>query len=284
MRWLLFFLLVLGMAYACLLLGRWQWHRLESTKADNAVIRANEHAPPAPVDQVLRRGVDPSSSDQYRVVRATGTYDVGHTIIVRYQTRDGSPGVDVVVPLVTSSGTALLVDRGWFGTSNQGTSSPSQVPAPPAGTVTITGWVRENGGGSSATVVDASTRSISSDQIAPAIGIPLYGGFVDLRSESPAPTRHLGQNGLPGLSNGPHFFYALQWWFFGILAIFGFVYLAWEEATGRAELRRQQQPAKRQQPGIPSQRPEHASVDGQHGAGDEGRSRAEQERRGAAEL
>ncbi len=34
---------------------------------------------------------------------------------------------------------------------------------------------------------------------------------------------------LPELGNGPHFFYGLQWWFFGVLAVFGFCYLAWDE-------------------------------------------------------
>ena len=29
--------------------------------------------------------------------------------------------------------------------------------------------------------------------------------------------------------DGPHFFYGLQWWFFGVLAIFGFFYLAYDE-------------------------------------------------------
>ncbi len=34
---------------------------------------------------------------------------------------------------------------------------------------------------------------------------------------------------LPDLGNGPHFFYGLQWWFFGVLAVFGFFYLAYDE-------------------------------------------------------
>ena len=34
---------------------------------------------------------------------------------------------------------------------------------------------------------------------------------------------------LPELNNGPHFFYGLQWWFFGVLAIFGFFYLLYDE-------------------------------------------------------
>jgi cytochrome oxidase assembly protein ShyY1 len=283
-RWLLFLLIVLLLAYVCLLLGRWQWHRLESKKAGNAVIRTNEKAAPTPVDQVLARGRAPSDRDQYKMVSATGRYDVAHTIVIRYQTRSGSPGVDVVVPLVTSSGTALLVDRGWFGTSNQGQTDASQVPPPPQGKVTVTGWVRQDAGGSSAQVVNASARAISSAQIQPAIGIPVYGGFVQLLTESPRPATPLTPPDPPDLSNGPHFFYALQWWFFGILALFGFGYLAWEEATGRADLRRAHQPARKTTPGPPSERPHDPAVDGQHGPADERRGRAEQERSGTAEL
>jgi cytochrome oxidase assembly protein ShyY1 len=286
-RWLLFLLIVLMLAYACVLLGRWQWHRLESKKAGNAIIRTNQKAAPAPVDQVLARGQAPSDQDQYAVVSATGRYDVAHTIVVRYQTHNGSPGVDVVVPLVTPSGTALLVDRGWFATPNQGQTDASQVPPPPAGNVTVTGWVRQDAGGSSAQVVDASTRAISSTQIQPAIGIPVYGGFVQLLTESPKPATPLTPPDPPDLTNGPHFFYALQWWFFGILALFGFGYLAWEEATGRADLRRAQQPAKKRPTGTPvavSEDAQQPTVDRQHGAADERRRGAEQERRGTAEL
>jgi cytochrome oxidase assembly protein ShyY1 len=242
---------------------------------------------------VLQRGSGPPDTDSYKVVSATGTYDPAKTVIVRYQTNnEGQPGADAVVPLVTSSGTALLVDRGWFSTSNQGSIDAAEVPAPPSGTVTVTGYVRQDAGGGSTQVVDASTRSISSGAIGPAVGIPVYGGWVDLKSESPAASVPLEPAGLPDLSNGPHFFYALQWWFFGILALFGFGYLAWEEATGRADLRRAQQPAKKTtQPRQPapagatrSEGAGHPAVDGQHGAADERGCGAEQERRGPAEL
>jgi cytochrome oxidase assembly protein ShyY1 len=285
-RWVLLLLTVLVLGYACLLLGRWQWHRLEGKKTGNAIIRANQRESPRPVDEVLRRDVQPSSADQYAVVSATGTYDASQTIIIRYQTRDAASGVDVVVPLVTASGTALLVDRGWFQTSNQGLTDASQVPAPPSGKVTVTGWVRQDAGGSAAEVVDNSARAISSTQIEPAIGVPVYGGFVQLLTESPRPTTPLRDADPPDLSNGPHFFYALQWWFFGILAIFGYVYLAWEELTGRAELRRTPQPARKSGPGAPgaSERAHDPAVDGEHGTTDEGRGRAQQERRGTAEL
>jgi len=279
-RWLLFLAAVLLLAYACLLLGRWQWHRLESRKTNNQIIRTNQDAPPQPVEQVLREGRNPDPTQQYAVVSATGTYDVARTVIIRYQTDDhGRSGVDVVVPLVTPSGTALLVDRGWLATANQGQTDPSQVPPPPSGTVTVTGSVRRDADGSSAQVVDGSARAVSSARIQPAIGIPVYGGFVDLKTETPAATTPLELAEPPDLGNGPHFFYALQWWFFGVLALFGFGYLAWEEATGRAQRRRDQQPAGKAGPRPPrtnlapagpaSPRPSPASVDREHDAGEE---------------
>jgi cytochrome oxidase assembly protein ShyY1 len=147
---------------------------------------------------------------------------------VRYRSRDGASGIDVVVPLVTEDGTSLLVDRGWLEARPDGTDR-SGIPDPPAGEVTVTGWVRADGSGDSTAVSDRSTRAISSEEIGEALGRPVYGGFVELRTEDGQPAEGLAQVELPELDNGPHFFYGLQWWFFGVLAVFGFCYLAWDE-------------------------------------------------------
>ena len=136
-----------------------------------------------------------------------------------------------MVPLQTADGPALLVDRGWLATANSG-AVPDDVPAPPAGEVTITAYVRKDATGDSARVFDPSTRAISSEQIGPAIGREVYGGFVDLETEDPAPRTPLAKPELPDLSSGPHFFYGLQWWFFGLMPVFGFVYLAYVESRG----------------------------------------------------
>jgi cytochrome oxidase assembly protein ShyY1 len=230
-RWIAFLLVVVVLAYATWWLGEWQFGRLEDRKRDNAVIERNEAVAPAAVDDVLAvgRAVDPE--DEWRLVTASGTYLTDETIIVRYRTRDGSSGVDVVVPLQTDSGAALLVDRGWLATENNG-PPPDEVPAPPAGTVSVTGYVRVDATGDSTKVTDGSTRSISSAQIGPAIGRETYGGFVELASEDPSPDTPLEPAELPELNNGPHFFYGLQWWFFGLLAVFGFCYLAYDEWRG----------------------------------------------------
>jgi cytochrome oxidase assembly protein ShyY1 len=190
-----------------------------------------------------------------------GTWDNRHSVVLKYQTRDSAAGVDVVTPLVTASGPALLVDRGWMGTENSGATRP-KLPAVTDGQVTVTGWVRRDATGSATKVSELSTRAISSQQLAPVMPYPLYRGFVDLAAESPSPAKALEPVELPDdTSNGPHFFYGLQWWFFGALAIFGFCYLAWDEVRQRRAKRRV---------GGRSERPEHAAVHGQHRPGDEG--------------
>lgn len=227
-RWALLALAIAVVAYATWWLGEWQFDRLEDRRDSNAVIRVNEEREPAPVEDVLAPGAEVAQDDEWRMVTATGEYAVDDTVVVRYRTRDGAPGVDIVVPLVTDDGTALLVDRGWLATPAAGTA-PESVPEPPAGEVTVTGYARADGEGSSTGVVDQQTRAVNSTNIGEALGREVYGGFVELRSEDPAPATPLEPEELPELDDGPHFFYGLQWWFFGLLAIGGFGYLAYDE-------------------------------------------------------
>lgn len=217
------------LAYAAWWLGEWQFGRLEDRKASNAIIRTNEAREPAPVDAVLTRGEPVAEAQEWRLVTATGTYDAANTVIVRYRSGpSGTTGVDVVVPLVTSSGNALVVDRGFVAIDTR-SAEAADIPPAPTGEVTVTGWVRVDGTGSSTQVDDLSTRAIDSQRIGDAIGQPTYGGFVDLASEDPPADNPLVTTELPELDNGPHFFYGLQWWFFGLLALFGFGYLAYDE-------------------------------------------------------
>lgn len=230
-RWLGFALAVVALAWVAWRLGEWQFGRLEERRDRNAAIERHEQAGPVPVTEVMAVGEPVAAADQWRVVEARGTYAAEDTVIVRYRTRDGAPGVDVVVPLELADGSSVLVDRGWYATGNSGVSS-TDVPAPPAGEVTVTGRARRDATGDSARVADGSTRAISSVEIGEALGREVLGGFVDAVTESPEAAEPLEPAEPPELDDGPHFYYGLQWWFFGALAIFGFVYLVLDEYRG----------------------------------------------------
>ncbi|WP_370289518.1 SURF1 family protein [Nocardioides sp.] len=247
-RWVLFFFAVLLIGYGTWWLGEWQFGRLADRRERNAIVETNEKQQPVPVGDVLGVGKPVAERDEWRLVSAEGEYDVARTVVVRYRTRDGAPGVEVVVPFVTEGGETFLVDRGWFGTDDP-EIGPDKIPAPPSGEVTMTGWVRDNGTGESTAVdSDRSTRAIASGPIGRAIDRELLNGFVALRSESPEPATALEPVELPDLGEGPHFFYGLQWWFFGLLATFGFGYLAWDERQNgpRKERVAAREPSERQ--------------------------------------
>jgi cytochrome oxidase assembly protein ShyY1 len=227
-RWVLLALVVVLLSTLAWQLGQWQFRRLEDRQERNATTLRNEGAEPVPVTDVLAVGRPVAPADEWRLVTATGDYAVDDTVIVRYRTRDGESGVDVVVPLVLPDGTAVLVDRGWLLSDNNATSTPD-VPSPPPSPVTVTGWVRADADGDSTRVTDQSTRAISSVAISEALDRPLLGGFLDLTAEDPEPSTPLLAAEPPDLGNGPHFFYGLQWWFFALLAVGGYVYLAYDE-------------------------------------------------------
>ncbi|MFE7226594.1 SURF1 family protein [Nocardioides sp. NPDC057577] len=230
-RWAGFTVFVLILAYGTWWLGQWQFDRLEDRKTSNQIVRTNEHAEASPVSDVLAPGREVSEEDEWRRVTATGTYAVDDTIVWRYRTPDDAKGVDIVVPLVLADGSAVLVDRGWLQTESQ--DEFEDLPAPPSGEVTITGWVRADGTGDSTDVAQVdgyhATRALSSTQVAKVVDEPLLTGWLHLDTESPEPATQLRPADLPELDNGPHFFYGLQWWFFGILAIAGFFYLMYDE-------------------------------------------------------
>ena len=254
-RWILFALVVAGLAWGATLLGQWQFHRLDERRAHNRLIAANLDQPPVGIDTLMDVGKPVPREHEWREVVVHGSWDDRHTIVVKYQTRDGAPGVDVVTPLVTGDGAAVLVDRGWLGTQANGGTRPD-LPAATSGQVTVTGWVRRDGFGGSTRISDLATRAVSIRSAAEVLPYELYGGFLDLHTETPPPAEPLGPTELPDdTSEGPHFFYGVQWWFFGVLAVTGFGYLAYDEWRRAREDR--------------SEGPQHATVDGQHHTGHE---------------
>ena len=222
MRWLALVLFVAFLGVVFVNLGEWQLRRLHERRANNQITRINEAAPIAGFDQVFTHPI--TVADEWRRVRITGTFDASHQYVIRYRNNGNDDGYEVVTPLRTDSGKTVLIDRG-FVVLMDGTRIPDKAPAPPSGRVTIIGRVRQSEPGwDSATVpVDGHARLINSDKIGADLKMPIVNGYVDTLSMTPKDTITTEPIQLPELDDGPHFWYAVQWFMFTGIGALGVV-------------------------------------------------------------
>jgi cytochrome oxidase assembly protein ShyY1 len=235
LRWalLIIFVAVLGVVFVNL--GEWQLDRLAQRKERNATTIINEQKPVQPYEQVFTRPV--TDADQWQRVEARGTFDAQHQFVVRYRSNGDAEGYEVVTPLRTASG-AVLVDRGFI-PLQRGTQIPSVAPAPPTGEVTVVGHVRrdEKGRRAATTPVGNQMRLINSQAVAATLPYPIATGYIGLLTVQPEQQGGFQPIKLPELSEGPHFWYALQWFMFTAVAAAGIVVFIRGDLRARREER-----------------------------------------------
>lgn len=124
---------IVVMAAVCVRLGFWQLSRWEAKKSENT--RRAEAMAAAPVDagsDLLGADAPPALK-----VRVQGSFDETRQILLAARTRDGSPGVHVVTPLLFEDGAgAVLVNRGWLYAGDAATARPLDHREPGPRTVT----------------------------------------------------------------------------------------------------------------------------------------------------
>jgi cytochrome oxidase assembly protein ShyY1 len=237
-RWIALILAVIVLVTVFVQLAGWQFRRNSERSAANHLIERNLTAPERPAGEVLQVGKDLDPEQQWSPLTASGTYDQEHQLLVRYRHLGGEPGFEVLTPLVTEQGTALLVDRGWVSAPG-GTAELPDVPAPPSGQVTVTGRVlpSEHGPAGQVRPETGQVRFINVGTIAKSLPYPVYGSYVQLTASVPptSPTtsgtdRHLTLLPPPEQDAGPFLSYGIQWWLFSIMAIGGLIFLAYDEA------------------------------------------------------
>ena len=220
-RWtlLVVFVAVLGTVFVNL--GEWQLDRLDQRQQRNRDTLANEANPVVPFEQVFTRPI--AESDQWQRVEARGTFDPDHQYVLRYRSNGGANGYEVVTPLRTPAGT-VLVDRGFVRLA-KGEPIPAAAPPPPGGEVTVVGHVRrdERGRGAATRPVDGQMRLISSGAIAKTLPYPVVNGYIGLLTVDPPQTGEFEPVLLPEISDGPHFWYAVQWFMFTAIGLAGVV-------------------------------------------------------------
>jgi cytochrome oxidase assembly protein ShyY1 len=224
-RYLVGHLVVIALAGLFILAGFWQLDRLHQRRAKNAVVRGRMASAPVPLDRVLEPDAADAGHASYRRVSVTGRYDPSRQVLIQFRTYAGDPGEYLLTPLVTGSGDAILVNRGWIPLSDApATQARALDPAP--GQVTITGilFPPEKGG---SPPTDAGrgvvwTTRINVDELRGAFAPPLYPGYVQLTTQDPrSPGDYPIVLPLPHLDNGPHLSYAIQWFTFTVIGLVG---------------------------------------------------------------
>lgn len=221
-RWIVGTLIVAAIVSGCIAAGFWQLRRLDERRATNAQVRARSTTTiPMPA-----QGFAADASEEALVfhrVRVAGTYDASHEFLLRFRSRKGLPGYEVVTPLVTGAG-AVLVNRGWV-PLDEGDRWPVASAAPPAGEVEVEGvLVPREGADVRLTAPAGAGKPAIAGAVDPArlrVALP-YDDVYALpllaagsSSAFPAPVDP------PSLGEGPHRDYAVQWFLFASVGIVG---------------------------------------------------------------
>jgi cytochrome oxidase assembly protein ShyY1 len=232
--WLALFVVVIAFAYLCFtVLAPWQLGKNTKTSRENSQISNSLTADPVPLTSVLPQQDSTAPDSQWRRVTAAGHYLPDGQVLARLRVIEGDPAFEVLVPFAVDGGPVVLVDRGYV-RPVQGSQVPV-IPAPPTGTVTITGRLRDSEPvvqGKDPFRQDGTQQvySINTTQITTVTGVPLAGSYVQLVENQPG---GLGVIALPHLDAGPFLSYGIQWIAFGIIAPILVGYFVYSEIRQR---------------------------------------------------
>jgi surfeit locus 1 family protein len=206
----------LAVAGVCARLGLWQVDRLAERRRVNGDIAGRRAAAPF---AVATAGALADSLWQRRV-RVRGAADYARERVWAGRTFDGTPGVAIVTPVRLADGSAVLVDRGWAPSPDARTID--RAGAREADTLDLTGLAvrapRARGDVDPAALADSFPYRLA----------PLVVQWLpdDARwSASRVPLRRWEA---PGIDDGPHLSYAIQWFAFAAIAVGGSVALLWK--------------------------------------------------------
>ena len=224
-RWFFGHVLVVAICLLFVNLGFWQVRRLEERRLENAVVSSRLAAAPIQIEELITGAGPDIDSLEFRNAVATGAFDASEEVLVRSQVHGGTAGWHVITPLVLSDGRAILVNRGWVPLEMDAVPVPV---VPPAGRVTINGWVgltQERRAGGAVEPEGRLTRIARidvdrlDDQVPPAL-LPVYLVADEGGQPLPIPVAR------PNVGDdGPHLMYAIEWFSFVLISLVGYLFL-----------------------------------------------------------
>jgi surfeit locus 1 family protein len=226
----LLFALTVVVSLLCAGLGSWQLGRLIHRRAMNRAALAERDLPVVDLNQQSLSG-----PVHYRRVTISGELDFDREILLRGHLLRGAPGIEVVTPIRASGrDTAVLVNRGFVPTPDAGairdpTRYGESASATMAGIATA---IPDSRDGHPLTTERGETwRRLDLTALRGRLPYPIAAYYVI------AEARDTGEHSLrghslpiriepPGLDDGPHLSYAIQWFLIGAAALgFGILFV-----------------------------------------------------------
>lgn len=214
----------------CLVAGNWQFERGLDRRAENAEIERNIDLPVTSFSEATQWSEEEKLWRQFSI---SGRFIPEEEILMRNRYHNDQYGFGVATLFELNDGRKVWIDRGWVKAGASATTPPEIVPVP-SSPVRLTVRFRSDAldakirGSFFATGGTQSQLKKWNDEAAVAsetFYFDLVGG--DFTPEVPTAT--------PAISDGPHIAYAIQWWFFGALALFGRFLIAREDRRSRKE-------------------------------------------------
>ena len=213
--------IAIACAIVFLALGAWQVRRLSDRQAENAMLASRRYTPPVSLDSLPAD----TGAAHFRRVRFSGNYDYAQEIVYTLRGRNGSPGVNIITPLlINGRDTVVLVNRGW-------------VYSPDGITVDLNRW-REGHNVNAAGFVETfptrgpfqppnparprSFRRLDRSALEKLFPYPIANYYVVLTDSSSSATAPPRVEPIP-LDEGSHRSYAITWFSFAAISIIGLV-------------------------------------------------------------
>lgn len=246
-RWILLAVGITLFTVAAVSLGFWQLRRLDERRMYNDIVSSRLDRPAVGIDDVRSERAAgphvPASDFEFLVLNVTGTFTDEGRVQVRSQVHNSQAGTHVVVPMELEDGTGILVNLGWI---PLGAEPPSVLDLFGPDPVMIQGLLRPSQlrpafGQQEPTGELVTVARIDIDRIQQQVSLPLEDFWIQLTEPMVDGAPVLAR--IPELDEGSHFWYAIQWFSFALIAIVTYLAMVRREVM---RLRRAQTPSRDQ--------------------------------------
>ncbi len=207
----------------CLWASHWQYERGVLRHQRNAVISANVDLPLISLESVKVN----LTGAEWRKIEVTGKFDPGHQILLRNKYFEGKYGFELLTRFTTRDSLSFWVDRGWISPGATATAQPL-LPDTTTENIEMKGRLRLDSSlpkGSFFAIPNGNGKLIEKWNAQSPSNLQTATFYIDLLEASAKEMNPVAPVQLPELTDGPHMAYALQWLFFGGLAIYGRILL-----------------------------------------------------------